>query len=225
MRKITLDDLNSVIRSLHLNTAPKEDLRQYIADFNDSNSFAQKVVVEAARHVLKSKMRAGLLKNPPRSRERYTSFVILRGHRTKKDYAIFNAGKSKMKELTQTAKKLARKKNEAIEIHRERRLKTNPAPKNTKIAAASRLLEDFSGHVPHKVKSVRLPVDSVGLAIGPVLAVAYETTRDGKREKYLHEFRRNARPLLAASSDGRSLYLLGGAYRFTERGIVDKSSR
>lgn len=162
------------------------------------------------------------LKENPRERKGFGTFIILRGHKSKKDHAIFNAGKSTMKELRNAARKLAAQKGEAIEIHRERRLKSNPAPRDGKIADAARLLKDFTGHDARSVRGVRLPQDSAGLAIGPVLAVAYETTRDGKREKYLHEFRRGARPLLAASSDGRSLFMLGGAYRFTERGIVDK---
>jgi hypothetical protein len=100
----------------------------------------------------------------------------------------------------------------------------NPAARQNGagVDAAARLFAQFTGHKVAHAKRVRLPSDPVGLAIGPVLGISYETTRDGKREKYLHEFRRGARPTLAASSDGRRLYLLRGAYRFTERGIVDK---
>lgn len=108
-------------------------------------------------------------------------------------------------------------------------VKKNPAPRGgssgapqEEIEAAARLREDFSGHKVTTARQVRLPAAKVGLAIGPLLAVAYETTRDGKREKYLHEFRRGARPTLAASSDGRYLFVLGGAFRFTDRGIVDR---
>jgi hypothetical protein len=50
----------------------------------------------------------------------------------------------------------------------------------------------------------------------------YSTVRDGRHENYVHRFGAKSRPLLAASSDGTQLYLLGGAYNFTERGIVDK---
>jgi hypothetical protein len=104
----------------------------------------------------------------------------------------------------------------------------NPAPRGdgARERAAAKLLQDFTGHAPRRARQVAVPGDpGAGLAVGPVLLIGYETTRDGKREKYVHEFRRGARPLLAASHDGRALYLLGGAYRFTERGIVDRKAR
>lgn len=104
------------------------------------------------------------------------------------------------------------------------KLKKNPAPRS-EVTAAARRFQSFTGHRATRAQKVRLPQASAGFAVGPVLAVAYETTRDGKREKYMHEFHPGARPLLASSSDGRSLYLLGGAYRFTSRGIVDKRKR
>jgi hypothetical protein len=123
--------------------------------------------------------------------------------------------------------------DEALDYPRKnpRRRKKNPAPRadngrggaaGPEINAAARLFSQFTGHKVSRGERVRLPAHSVGLAIGSVLGISYETTRDGKREKYLHEFRRGARPTLAASSDGHQLYLLRGAYRFTERGIVDK---
>lgn len=105
-------------------------------------------------------------------------------------------------------------------------LKKNPAPRSPRSspesAAAARRFQAFTGHKATRSKRVSVPTARAGLAIGPVLQVAYETTRDGKLEKYLHRFAPHARPLLAASHDGRSLFMLGGAYRFTERGIVDR---
>lgn len=117
------------------------------------------------------------------------------------------------------------------DVDKASHVKKNPAPRSPdaepgasgKVRQAAALYQAFTGHKATTGKQVRLPAASVGLAIGPLLAVAYETTRDGKREKYMHEFRRGARPLLASSHDGLSLYLLGGAYRFTDRGIVDRS--
>lgn len=49
----------------------------------------------------------------------------------------------------------------------------------------------------------------------------YATTRDGKREKYLHEFKPSARPDLVAKHDGSQLGLIGGDFIFTEAGITD----
>lgn len=103
-------------------------------------------------------------------------------------------------------------------------MRRNPSVReeSPEVKAAAKLFQDFTGHRVRTGREVALPKAKAGLAVGPVLAVAYETTRDGKREKYLHEFAPRARPILAASSDGRSLFMLGGAYRFTDRGIVDK---
>ncbi len=61
-----------------------------------------------------------------------------------------------------------------------------------------------------------------GLVIGELDGVLYSTVRDGKKEKYIHEFKRKSRPLLIASSDGDSLHIVGGQYEFTNAGIEDK---
>ena len=52
----------------------------------------------------------------------------------------------------------------------------------------------------------------------------YLTTHKGGKEiLYKHTFARHARPILAASHNGRALYLLGGQYDFTRDGIVDRA--
>lgn len=93
--------------------------------------------------------------------------------------------------------------------------------KNKRVKAAIKLFQDFTGHDPEYVDTVSLPVDSVAMAIGHCTGIMYETVRDGKKEHYLHKFKKGCRPVLASSSDGTQLYLLAGAYTFTERGIVD----
>lgn len=60
-----------------------------------------------------------------------------------------------------------------------------------------------------------------GLTIGECDGVMYSTVRDGVPEKYCHQFKKSARPLLVASHDGAQLALIGGNFTFTERGIVD----
>lgn len=92
------------------------------------------------------------------------------------------------------------------------------------IEQAAKLFEDFTGHdasevVPVKVRS--LP--KTALAVGMILGVIYETVRDGEKERYIHQFKARSRPLFAVSHDGKQLLLLGGAYDFTDRGIVDRS--
>lgn len=94
-----------------------------------------------------------------------------------------------------------------------------------KINAAISLYQKFSGHTPEFIDKVTLKVDTVAFAIGHCDGIMYETIRDGKREHYIHKFRKGSRPVLASSSDGKQLYMLEGAYKFTDRGIVDKKGR
>lgn len=88
-----------------------------------------------------------------------------------------------------------------------------------KINAAVELFRNFTGEEPEYIDTVTLPVDSVAMAIGHCDAVMYDTVREGKREKYVHKFDKGFRPVLAVSSDGKQLYILGGNYVFTDRGI------
>lgn len=58
--------------------------------------------------------------------------------------------------------------------------------------------------------------------VGNLDGVLYTATRDGKREKYVHKFRRKSRPLLLTSHDGTELRIAGGRFLFTEAGIEDR---
>jgi hypothetical protein len=91
-----------------------------------------------------------------------------------------------------------------------------------RIHRAAQLYEDFTGEPARHVRQVRTRDHDTVLAVGPAEAVAYNAVRDGKRASFIHEFRKGSRPLLAVSHDGSQLYLLGGAYRFTDRGIEDR---
>lgn len=59
--------------------------------------------------------------------------------------------------------------------------------------------------------------------LGPVDGILYTATRDGKDERYIHKFKRKAKPTLAASHDGKQLYVVGGNYEVTEAGIEDRA--
>jgi hypothetical protein len=92
----------------------------------------------------------------------------------------------------------------------------------TKLARAAAAFEDFTGHKPTKVRRSRLDDKTVASwALGPAVGIAYEAVRDGKRSQYFHEFAKSARPMLASRDDGRQLYLSGGNYTVTNRGIED----
>lgn len=100
--------------------------------------------------------------------------------------------------------------------------KSNPAAREAQVEAAARLQADFSGHDPQNVTTVSVPDNKVFTPVGKLAGVLYDTTRDGKREKYIHKFRPQSRPLLAASHDGTELRIVGGRFRFTEAGIEDR---
>lgn len=94
------------------------------------------------------------------------------------------------------------------------------------IARATRLYRSFRGHDPTEVISIPPPrLVRTGLLVGSCDGILYTTERDGKVEKYIHKFARSDRPYFAVSPDGLQILLLGGRFRFTERGIVDRSDR
>ena len=104
----------------------------------------------------------------------------------------------------------------------------NPVPMSRKvqIRVGSKLYEDFSGHEAEEVGTMPKPeIPDVLVAIGEIDGIMYTTVRDGKSERYIHEFKKNSRPLFAVTPDGSQIHLLGGAYDFTECGIVDKIDR
>lgn len=96
-----------------------------------------------------------------------------------------------------------------------------PASKLLKQKEAAFLYEDFTGHAADNYTNHTLNVPDVGLQFGKCTGIMYETVRDGNHEYYCHEFKKTARPIIGASHDGKQLILVGGNYRFTNRGIVD----
>jgi hypothetical protein len=102
--------------------------------------------------------------------------------------------------------------------------KKNPsALTNAELDTAARKLEDFTGHkVGHLESGYSRSNQHTGLIIGELDLVGYRATRDGKTERYGHHFKKNSRPLLAVTSDGKQLHIVGGQYEFTEAGIEDR---
>ena len=96
----------------------------------------------------------------------------------------------------------------------------NPVgPTQREVDQAGELFKDFTGSEPEKLQKVRIRNPKTGLVIGELDGVLYTTVRDGKTEKYEHEFKKGRRPHLISAHDGKSLHILGGDYEFTERGI------
>ncbi|MGH8744733.1 MAG: hypothetical protein ACREUY_10695 [Burkholderiales bacterium] len=100
-------------------------------------------------------------------------------------------------------------------------MKRNRAIDNA-IQRAATLYESFTGEAPESVQVAPKPKwPEVMVSIGTCDGIMYTTRQDGKLVRYIHEFAGKARPTFAVSPDGKQLFLLGGAYNFTERGIVD----
>lgn len=102
--------------------------------------------------------------------------------------------------------------------------KRNPVPpsRTAQVNAGMDLFQRFTGHNGNLFSLMQPTMPDVGLVVGYLDGVMYTTVRDGKTEKYLHQFKKKSRPLLISSFDGTQLIILGGGYDFTERGIVDK---
>lgn len=94
---------------------------------------------------------------------------------------------------------------------------------SAKIDEAARRFAAFTGINGVDVNAVQVPeLDDVLVIIGECEAIAYNAVRDGERHSYQHEFAGKSRPMLAASFDGKRLYLLEGDYEFTSHGIEDR---
>lgn len=89
------------------------------------------------------------------------------------------------------------------------------------IDEAVKLFEDFTGENPENIEIRKIEIPEIGLEIGTLDGLMYTAIRDGVEEKYIHEFKKNSRPLLAVSYDGKQLIVIGGSYQFTEKGIED----
>jgi hypothetical protein len=93
--------------------------------------------------------------------------------------------------------------------------------KKRRVKKAQALFEDFTGHKADNYEIVELPDYDTALKVGNVTGIMYETTRDGKIEHYIHEFRKASQPVFAVSHDGQQVFLVGGAYLFKDSGIND----
>lgn len=87
---------------------------------------------------------------------------------------------------------------------------------------AKRAYASFTGRTPGHIEMVpALSHPGVCFVLGTLEGVIYSAVVDGSRKRYYHRFKTKARPHLASGHDGRQLYILGGGYRVTDRGITD----
>mgnify|MGYP001270276002 CR=1 FL=1 len=112
---------------------------------------------------------------------------------------------------------------EAIDA-RTRSIRARPIPGATAggVDKARKAFRAFSGMEPTEVITAEAGgVPTVCWLLGEVEEILYNTTRDGKKERYLHPFSKSARPLAAVDAAGK-LVLVGGDYQVTDRGITDR---
>jgi hypothetical protein len=101
--------------------------------------------------------------------------------------------------------------------------RSNPANSiNVDVSKAIRLYENFHDQGADFIDKKNLTIPNVVIKVGTCDGILYTTTQRGKKIKYIHHFRRQSKPILAASADGKTLLLIGGSYGFTPRGIVDR---
>ena len=88
--------------------------------------------------------------------------------------------------------------------------------------AAVQLFQRFHGMRPKRINTVRVQLPRALMQVGPVPFMYYLAPWKGRETLFKHTFAKHARPMLAATHDGRALYLVGGDYDFTKDGIVDR---
>lgn len=96
-----------------------------------------------------------------------------------------------------------------------------PSSANSRVKNAAQGFKEFTGHNPSHYKRVKVKPIEVGYKFGKLDGVLYTTKRDGKIEHYIHEFKESAKPDLVSDNDGSQIQIVGGNYRFTDRGIID----
>lgn len=99
--------------------------------------------------------------------------------------------------------------------------RAKPAPENLRQARKAYI--DFHGEPVRQVRRATMPaIPKEVWQLGRIVGIAYEAVRDGKRDRYMHKFKSGSAPVLAVSPDGTQLWLVGGHYQVTDRGIEDR---
>lgn len=81
--------------------------------------------------------------------------------------------------------------------------------------------EEFTGHDADSVQCINFKVPKSVAIIGKLHAITYEAKRDNEIALYEHIFKSKNAPILAVSSDGAQLMVIGGNYEVTDHGIED----
>lgn len=89
------------------------------------------------------------------------------------------------------------------------------------VKKAKSLYEKFREQPAAKARKVRIRLPRAVAVMGYCEFIGYSTTHAGEAKLYKHKFAKGSRPLLCAGPNDNQLYLVGGRFRVTARGIVD----
>ena len=90
---------------------------------------------------------------------------------------------------------------------------------------AARLYRAFREDTPRRVKRLAVSRPKAVAVMGYCEFVGYLTTHRGRLALYIHEFAPGSRPLLCAGTGRGQLYLVGGRFKVTGRGITDEDHK
>lgn len=89
------------------------------------------------------------------------------------------------------------------------------------VRKAKKLYEDFRETSAKRARKIRIKYPRAVMVMGYCEAILYSTTHNGEAKLYKHKFAKGSRALLCAGPGPNQLYLIGGRFHVTERGIVD----
>jgi hypothetical protein len=89
------------------------------------------------------------------------------------------------------------------------------------VKKAKKLYEDFRETSAKRARKIRVKLPRAVAVMGYCEAILYSTTHKGVAKLYKHKFAKGSRALLCAGPGKSQLYLIGGRFHVTERGIVD----
>ncbi len=97
----------------------------------------------------------------------------------------------------------------------------------SELQRALRLYRQFREAEPRGVRRVRVqrPNGKALARMGVVEFIGYMTTHQGEPALYVHHFAPGSRPALYAGTGRNQLYLIGGRFHVTGRGITDIDAR
>jgi hypothetical protein len=93
--------------------------------------------------------------------------------------------------------------------------------KHRDVKKALALYKEFREAKPKRAFAVEIEIPTALMSMGNIRFIGYDTTRNGKTELYKHDFAAGSRPVLCADGEVGQLFIIGGRYHVTPRGIVD----